>query len=75
MRRGIGHQAHRREIHVEVLQPHVGVLLAPTRVTVSRQSCETSSTLALSTDVTSVRAAPAAAWNATRATRSISATV
>ena len=47
---------------------------APTRVTVSRQSSDTSSTFALSTDVSRPRRS-AAARNATRATRSISAAV
>ena len=44
---------------------------APTRVTVSRHRREVSSTLALSTLVTRVREEP----NATRAIRSISATL
>ena len=45
-----------------------------TSVTVSRQSCDTSSTLALSTDVTNFFRSRAAV-NAIRATRSISAVV
>ena len=47
---------------------------APTRVTVARHSSDTSSTFALSTDVSRPRRS-AAARNATRATRSISAAV
>ena len=69
---GFGDQTHRRVVHVQVLEPHVGVVRRDPGHRLPPQ-LDTSSTFALSTDVTDPRR-PRAASNATRATRSISAT-
>ncbi len=72
--RGLDGQPHRARVDVHVLERARPDSPSPTSVTVARQSCEVSSTFALSTEVTSPRRSRASS-KATRATRTTSSRV